>query len=252
MQMTKDSTVFYVIQDSGNGSLVYEVGTDGTKPKAINISVENKDWEDLASDEKGNLYLGDFGNNENTRKDLCIYKINPSSIQDGVITADYKVSFYYPEQTEFPPSKKGLFYDCEAFFEYHGFFYLFTKNRSKGFDGTSLLYKIPNTQGNHAAKLLGKFKTTDTYNTGAITGAAMSPDGLKLVLLTHSKIWLFEDFKGDDFLNGKITQLELNHYSKKEAVCFRDNNTLLIADEKDKATGGNVYAVNLDDLKAKP
>lgn len=252
IQMTKDETVFYAVQDSGNGSFLYEITTDGDKQRKLSINVENTDWEDLASDGKGNLYLGDFGNNANERKDLCIYKVNPSSAETETITPDYKVSFYYPEQTEFPPSKKELVYDCEAFFEYNGFFYLFTKNRSKDFDGTTLLYKIPNKEGNHAAQLLGRYKATDNYNTGAITGAAISPDGSRFVLLSHSKIWLFEDFKEDDFLNGKIAELELNHYSQKEAVCFKDNRNILIADEKDKSTGGNVYLVNLEDLKAKP
>jgi hypothetical protein len=27
-------------------------------------------------DKDGNLYVGDFGNNDNERKDLCIYKID--------------------------------------------------------------------------------------------------------------------------------------------------------------------------------
>lgn len=111
---------------------------------------------------------------------------------------------------------------------------MFTKNRSKGFDGTTLIYKIPNKEGTHKAQLLGKYKTGADYNDSAITGAAISPDSSKFVLLSHSKVWLFEYFKDDDILNGKISILELNHYSQKEAVCFKDNNTLLIVDEKDK------------------
>lgn len=251
MQKVQKSNSFYVIEDSGNESLVYEVGFEGEQKAALGINAENTDWEDLASDSVGNLYLGDFGNNDNERKDLCIYKINPT-VKNDAITPDYKVLFYYPEQTEFPPSKKELLYDCEAFFERKGFFYLFTKNRSKGFDGTALIYKVPNKEGRHAALLLGKYKTGEDYNDSAITGAAISPDGSKFVLLGHSKVWLFEDFKGDDFLKAKITVLELNHYSQKEAVCFKDNSTLLIADEKDKKIGGNVYEVRLGSLKAKP
>lgn len=252
IQMVKDGNSFYAIQDSGNDSLLYEITNQGKKKRVLTISAKNTDWEDLASDKNGNLYLGDFGNNGNARKDLCIYKINPSIAENETIVPDYKVSFYYPEQTKFPPPKKELLYDCEAFFEHNGFFYLFTKNRSKGFDGTTLIYKIPNNEGNHKAQLLGSYKTGKNYNTSSITSAAISPDGSKFVLLSHSKVYLFEDFKGDDFLNGKITQLDLNHYSQKEAICFKDENTLFIADEKDKSTGGNVYQVNLEELKSEP
>jgi WD40 repeat protein len=247
IQMMKNSNSVFAIEDSGNGSFLHIISLDGKEQEEVLITAENIDWEDLASDKDGNLYFGDFGNNDNKRKDLCIYKVGLPAIQDKTTLPlpEYKVSFYYPEQTEFPPSKKELLYDCEAFFERNGFFYLFTKNRSKGFDGTMLIYKVPNKEGNHAAQLLGKYKTGEDYNTGAITGAAMSPDGSKFVLLSHNKIWLFTDFKGDDFLNGMITQIELNHYSKKEAICFKDDNTLLIADEKDKKTGGNLYLLKL-------
>jgi len=251
MQWAKDGNFFYAIQDSGNESFIYKVDADGNQTEKLFINAKNTDWEDLASDNKGNLYLGDFGNNDNDRKDLCIYKVNTTP-QTGTIMPAYKVSFYYPEQAEFPPSKKELLYDCEAFFELNDSFYLFTKNRSKGFDGTCLIYKVPNKEGHHAAQLLGKYKTGEEFNDSAITAAAISPDGSKFVLLSHSKVWLFEDFKGDDFLNGKISVLELNHYSQKEAVCFKDNNTILIADEKDKKTGGNVYEVTLESLKTKP
>ncbi|MCF6133373.1 hypothetical protein [Flavobacterium wongokense] len=252
IQIQKSSDAIFVIEDSGNGNYLYEVGLNDKKQRKIAIEAENTDWEDLASDKDGNLYLGDFGNNGNKRQDLCIYKINASLLQEETIKPDYKVSFYYPEQTAFPPSKKELLYDCEAFFELKGFFYLFTKNRSKDFDGTTLIYKIPNKEGNHPAQLLGRYKTGEDFNNSAITGAAISPDGSRFALLSHSRIWLFSEFNGDDFLKGKIERLELDHYSQKEAVSFKDENTLLIADEKDKSTGGNIYQFDLRNLKAKP
>lgn len=251
IQIKDNCNYLYVIEDSGNDSSVYEVSFDGKQKRELHVKAQNMDWEDLASDNQGNLYLGDFGNNDNDRRDLCIYKINPTAKNDSLIP-EYKVTFNYPEQTVFPPKKKDLLYDCEAFFEFKGYFYLFTKNRSKGFDGTTLIYKIPNKEGHHAAQLLGKYKTGEDYNDSAITGAAISPDGTKFVLLSHSKVWLFEKFNGDDFLNGTISVLSLNHYSQKEAVCFKDNNTLFVADEREKKSGGMVYVFDLKSLEAKP
>lgn len=250
MQITNGQS-FYAIADSGNKSAVHEIGLDGKKKKKWELDIENTDWEDICSDSQGNLYIGDFGNNKNTRTDLAIYKIPAASLKNNPVGTTEKISFDYPEQTDFPPKKSALFYDCEAFFEFAGNFYLFTKNRSKGFDGTAFLYKIPNKAGHHKAALQGKFNSCGNYRDCAITGAAISPDQSRIVLLGHSKIWLIEKFKNDRFLQGTVTQLDLGHSSQKEAVTFKGNDTLLIADEKVKQTGGNVYAVALKSLKSK-
>ncbi|WP_369828775.1 hypothetical protein [Flavobacterium sp. 1] len=61
------------------------------------------------------MYIGDFGNNDNTRKDLAIYKIDQSNLQGESANVAYTISFDYPEQTEFPPKKKDLMFDVEAF-----------------------------------------------------------------------------------------------------------------------------------------
>jgi hypothetical protein len=42
-----------------------------------------------------------------------------------------------------------------------------------------------------------------------------------LVLLCHSKVWLFKDFTPDDFLSGKASELKLHHFFAKEAICFK-------------------------------
>jgi hypothetical protein len=251
---TESNNLFWTLEDSGNSNKIYGLNVEnGTVEETITIeNTLNIDWEDITKDEDGNLYIGDFGNNDNIRKDLCIYKINKNSLNQKNAVPAYKISFSYPEQKEFPPKKTAMFFDVEGFFEYRNNFYLFTKNRSKGFDGTAFLYKIPNMAGFHQAVLMGKFKTCDNYNHCVITSAAISPDASKVALLAHEKVVLFENFKGDNFLKGTQTQFELNHFSQKEAICFKNNETLIIADEKSNKVGGNVYEVSLATLKSVP
>lgn len=240
----------YSIEDSGNKNQVVVLDTLGTITKRVTLpNIENKDWEDITFDTIGNLYIGDFGNNDNVRKDLAIYKINKSDLQKKKVDAAYKISFDYPEQTDFPPRKANLMFDVEAFFEYKNSFYLFTKNRSKDFDGTSYIYKIPNSAGQHHAQLIKTITTCNDYRNCAITSAAISPDGSKFVLLSHSKIWLCENFSADKLTNLQMIELDLGHFSQKEAVCFKNNDTILIADERKKNTGGNLYEVSLQYLK---
>ncbi|WP_367752018.1 SdiA-regulated domain-containing protein [Flavobacterium sp. WC2430] len=246
------SHLVWAIEDSGNKNKIYGIDTSGNVVNSVTIKkAKNIDWEDITTDQEGNFYIGDFGNNDNTRQDLCIYKVPKYALESKVAQTLYKVSFSYPEQNEFPPKKKELLFDVESFFELKGNFYLFTKNRSKGFDGTTLLYRIPNKEGFHQAKLLGKYKTGNDFDNYAITSAAISPDQSKVVLLSHSRIWLFENFKEDDFFSGKMSEFNLKHNSQKEGICFKDNDKLLIVDEKTKGNGGMVYEVSINKLKLK-
>lgn len=246
---TETSQLSWVLEDSGNANEIYGLNNDGKLEKTITIAqTENIDWEDITKDSQENLYIGDFGNNDNTRKDLAIYKIDKEALNNSSAVPSYKISFSYPEQTEFPPKKTKLFYDVEAFVEYKNNFYLFTKNRSKGFDGTTFLYKVPNQAGVHQAQLLGQFKAEGDYQNAAITSASISPDGKKVVLLSHSQVWIFENFTSDNFFSGKVKRVSLEHFSQKEAIGFKDNSTLLIADEKTKKIGGLVYQLDLSSL----
>lgn len=246
------TNLVWTLEDSGNPNIIYALNSEGRIQNSLTIeNTENIDWEDISKDIHGNLYIGDFGNNDNERKDLCIYKIDKDALNTTNTKPVYKVSFAYPEQKDFPPKKREMFYDVEGFFEFQNNFYLFTKNRSKGFDGRAYLYKIPNKPGFHNAVLMGEIKTCEDYNHCAITSATITPNGKKIAVLTHDKLFLFENFKGDNFLNGKKTILELNHFSQKESACFIDEDRLYIADEKAKNTGGNLYEVSLEGLKTK-
>jgi hypothetical protein len=241
-----ENNLLYTLEDSGNKNAIYAIDSKGKLAKTITVSnATNVDWEDITKDKIGNIYIGDFGNNDNERRDLCIYKLAKNQLNNDLAKAEYKISFSYPEQKEFPPKKKEMFFDVESFFEMNGYFYLFTKNRSKGFDGTAFIYKIKNAAGTQKAVKIGEFKTCNNYNHCVLTSASISPDGKKVALLSHDKVLLFKDFKGDLFHKGTQTEINLNHFSQKEAIVFKDNNTLLIADEKTNKIGGKVYEFKL-------
>jgi hypothetical protein len=239
------SDKIWALQDSGNIAELYELDKTGAITNTVSINAENTDWEALTSDESGNLYIGDFGNNDNERKDLCIYKISNSDLR-GKSAGVTRISFFYPEQKEFPPKKSRLFYDAEAFFYFKGNFYIFTKNRSSAFDGTTYIYKVPNKAGNHEARRIGEFGACGIYKQCAITSADISPDGKKAVILSANKVWLFEDFPEDKFAKGKITEIGLGHFSQKEGICFISDSVIYIADEKKNKDGGKLYTMDLN------
>lgn len=234
----------WALNDSGNSNEIFAIDSTGVVQRKVRTTgAENIDWEDITSDAEGNLYIGDFGNNDNDRQDLTIYKL------DQNLKLAEKLTFFYPQQKQFPPAKKERLYDCEAFFMWNNHFYLFTKNRSKGFDGTTFIYKIPAVAGHHSATKIGEFKTCSQYRMCAITAAALSPNQQTVALLSGGKVWLMENFKDDDFVSGTITEISLQHNSQKESITFTDNETIFIADEKTKKIGGNLYKTSIDRLK---
>ncbi|NAS31347.1 hypothetical protein GTQ40_10220 [Flavobacteriaceae bacterium R38] len=244
IEKISEKGLLWIVEDSGNKDHIYGVNDKGKIVKEINIkNAKNVDWEDLTKDEDGNLYIGDFGNNNNDRKDLRIYKVsNPDKTKKEDLEAT-RITFYYPEQYKFPPKKDKLLYDAEALIYYNEYLYIFTKNRTKPFNGKTLLYKIPAKEGNHRAELIDSFTTCDDFLRCAITSAAISPDKKRIALLAHDKVWLFSNFKGDNFFEGDLKEIFLDHYSQKESICFKNNSTLLISDEDNIIIGRNLYSL---------
>ncbi|KMQ60398.1 hypothetical protein ACM40_11370 [Chryseobacterium sp. BLS98] len=245
--LSQDKNTIWAIEDQGNKNVVYGLDMQGKLVADVLVeNAENNDWEDIIKDTQGNIYLGDFGNNDNNRQNLAILKLDLKEASQKTTKAVQTTKFHYEGQTEFPPKKSNWLYDCEAFVEMNGNFYLFTKNRSKGFDGTFLVFQVPNKEGDFEAKLIGRLKLAGKYSDAAITSAAVNSTQNKIVLLTHKNIHVLSGFTADNFNSATIEKLPLNHNSQKEAVVFLNDKTLLIADEKDKDTGGNVYRFELN------
>ena len=243
-ETTKQSNLIWTLNDGGNKPRLYGLNKNGVIKKEIKINAKNHDWEDLTSDKQGNIYIGDFGNNLNKRKNLVILKVSSDSLNNSGKTNIERISFRYPTQEKFPPKKKKLHFDCEAFFLYNDSLYLFTKSRVKNDFGKTFLYKIPAKKGNHIATLISSFNTCPETNCW-ITSADISPDGKKVVLLTPKSIWIFTNFKKDNFFNGTATENPLNYVSQKEGICFKNKNTFYITDEKAHGKGGNLYEYGL-------
>ena len=237
----KGSRNFWVINDSGNTNELFEVTPKGKILRVVEVvNARNKDWEDLASNGSDQLFIGDFGNNNNKRKDLTIYWVNTNLIKNNKI-ATTKTNFYFEDQERFPPKKKDRNFDVEAFVYKDGYFYLFTKNRSSKFDGPTKLYQVLAQEGEQKAVLTDVFVTCQDQSDCLITSATLSKDKNELVLLTHNKLFQFRDFKEANFFDGIIKEIPLHHKTQKEAICFKSRE-LFIADEATKSEGGNLIS----------
>lgn len=242
--------LYWMINDSGDEPRVYPVGERGEAfqssrygdtPGVLLGGAINVDWEDIAVDGAGRLLIPDFGNNRNDRRDLVIYVVPEPSPLAGRTTYLKRLFFSYPEQTSFPAPKNDFNYDAEALFAVGQDIFVLTKHRS---DTATRLYLLREGQSDSVTPLLlqGQFPIE-----GKVTGADASPDGLRLIVTTYERLWLFERASlTEPFFEGRVSVLDFEA-DQVEAVCFsrEDGNRLLVADE----ARGELYHVSLNSLK---
>jgi hypothetical protein len=236
--------------NDGGLPVLYCVDTLGNLLKTLYLNHPNSGWEDLTQDDKGNFYLGSFGNNKNDKKSCKIYIIMPpDSIKSNVYTADV-IKYTYKDQTSFPAPPAQKNFDVDAFITFKDSLYLFSKNRTNPFTGFSKVYALPQKPGEYQAITvdsiyLGKGAMMDFW----VTGAALSRDKKTLALLSHDCIWLIRDFHGSKFSTGKIYKINLKHFSHKAGICFVSNDALFIVDELElNLIGGKIYKLNLRNI----
>lgn len=228
---------YWTHNDGYGDNRLYKLGNTGKLKRSVRVTnATNHDWEDLTSDkQKKYLYIGDFGNNGNNRKNLRIYKIrHPSSFSSSSVTAS-EIKFSYPDQKRFP--SKWLNFDVEAFFHLNGKLYLFTKADGSAV-GYCKLYTLPDQPGTYVATLIDSFPISSR-----ITGADISPDGRTAVLISNTRIYIFSDFSGTNIFNGDYTKLNIDGgWTQKEGVCFNSAGTIFLVDE---GSSNKLYSVNL-------
>lgn len=215
--------------DAGNEPYLYKLNKQGKLVETLKLDIKNVDWEDLAQDDTGNIYIADTGNNNNRRRDLVVYRMSLDNPQQAEV-----IQYTYEDQKEFPPSKKERNFDSEGLFWHNDNLYIITKDRGQG--ETANVYQIPAQPGNHKARLIGSYKTETE-----VTGADISPDGNTVALLSEEKIHLFRGFGSPDaFFEGNYDEVDIKGAGQTEGIAFENNSTLIITSE-----GGNLYRYNL-------
>ncbi len=245
-QKTIGSDLIWMVNDAGNSSEVFGLNKKGKIISSIKLKEKNRDWEDLTSDDKGNLYIGDFGNNKNDRKDLVVLIVKRDDLNSKKPVITEKIYFSFSDQDKFPPKKKKRYFDCEAFFYLNDSLYLFTKSRVNDNHGKTSLYKIPAKPGKYKAKKIASYIASCNEFTCWTTSADISRDKSKVVLLTPTGVLLFKNFKGDNFFTGDVTEYNFDYITQKESVFFKNNRTLYITDEMTYGIGGNLYEFKLN------
>ncbi len=220
----QSSDLYWVHNDSSGGSQLFAVRRNGSLAGTHPTRFPNVDWEDITTDNSGNLYIGDFGNFRNTRRDLAIHVLRePLTLESSPQIEGESYHFEYPDQTEFPPKRR--IFDCEALFWAQGDLFLLTKSLG---DTITRLYRFDPLQRNEVnrPKLIGEFDIGPR-----VTGADATPDGKRLAVLTTSSVWVFERPEAShNYLQGHARMMRIRA-GQCEAICWDDEDTLIIANE---------------------
>jgi hypothetical protein len=232
--------------DSGNSNELFCVDTAGCSVlRTVEISnAFNTDWEDICADEHY-VYVGDFGNNNGDRTDLCIYKISRDfTLHDSIehIETD-SITFYYPNQQQFEWENYSTNFDCEAMIADGDSLYLFSKNWG---NLKTYLYTLPKVPGEYPAILQDSFNVE-----GLITGAAIDTVENQITLIgynqymTSSFIYLLDSYQGNCFFNGNVTKLKPGLSLHQTEGIELNNGDIVLSNETFSSNPAALYRTSL-------
>jgi hypothetical protein len=228
--------VFWTHSDSGDEPRIFAIDRSGALLGEFPISgATHVDWEDIASDGKGHLYLADIGNNDSDRRDLVVYRVREPDPRSGppALPVERALRFRYANQTI---GKSPGNFDAEALVWFGGSLYLFTKER--GNTKTSI-YRLQDREGSEpqVIKPLGSLELGSPQMPLKVlaraTAASLSGDGKRLALLTYSGIHLFER-GGEEFLPLRpLRRIPLDPLEAQQAESIAwDGSALLFGNEQ--------------------
>ncbi len=169
--------------NDGGYQFLFAVNKSGRKLGAFQVPGNLIDWEDIAIDNAGNLYLADIGTNGMARSHLAVHRVkepNPYA-RYGNANILHTWLLRFPEGT---PD------DCESFFVHRRHGYLITKSRV---NGRVHMYRYPLSDRSRSVPL--QF-VTSIETDGAVSAADLSRDEQRLGLVTGEGVYLI-------FVNGR-------------------------------------------------
>ncbi len=144
MVMSKNNKeVFWIHGDSGTKNKIYAINKNGklVGEKGLLLKgIENIDWEDITTDDEGNIIVADIGNNCKCRTDLSLIVVSDAN-EELSETEDFKVlRIEYPKKESILKLVGKPIPNAEAIFYLDGIYILTKEGKGKNTE----LYKLEN------------------------------------------------------------------------------------------------------------
>ena len=213
--------VFWTHNDGGGPKkqLLYAIDRKGnTRASFPVIGLTLRDWEDLAIDSAGHLFIGDIGNNDSKRDALAVYEIEEPNPRAGA----KRVSPRRVWNLRFPRAP----FDCESLFVWKDYGYVV----SKVFDNAhAQIFRFPLKETNRPLTLE---LVATTKIESPVTGADISADGTLLGLVAKDGAYIFRidgDLTRINNANPHHTKLKNQHI---EGCCFVPEGLLVTSERR--------------------
>jgi hypothetical protein len=244
--------VLWTHNDSGNDALLFATDTLGRDLGTFRLrGASNGDWEDIslgpcAGGERTCLYIADTGDNRERRKTVGIWRVpepNPAAAgpgRTGTTLQAELLAFRYPDG---PHDVEAMWVDPS------GDVHLATKGRSNGI----LHFRLPAARWGKGrvatADPLGSLPIdADRRSDRLVTGAALSPDGRRVVVRTYGEAYFFDRARDGSIapparrLVCNLSGLEL----QGEGVAWLDAERLVLTSERAFLRAGTITVVRCD------
>jgi hypothetical protein len=203
------TNVYWTHNDGGGPKkqVLYTIDREGnTRASFPVIDVTLDDWEDIAMDDAGHLYIGDIGNNDSKRDTLAVYEIDEPNPQAGAGPVSPKRAW----KLKFPEAA----FDCESLFVWKDQGYVVSKVFDKA---RAQIFRFPLKETNRPLTLE---LVATTKIESPVTGADISADGRLLGVVAKNGAYVFR-IDGDV---AHVTQTKPHHTKLKnmhiEGCCF--------------------------------
>ncbi|MBW3599032.1 MAG: hypothetical protein KY475_17390 [Planctomycetes bacterium] len=232
--------VFWTVPDSGNPPHLIAIDRTGRVLAKYHVSeAVNLDWECLALDEAGNLYICDVGNNvingHSRLHQRWVYVVRepdpraPSDDEaagDGLrkLAVERTIFVRYPDRP----------FDIEAAFAWGRQVYFISKTRDH-----AAIYRLPTSDAEGPVRLE---KVAELPGLDRATGAALSPDGRRLAVCTYHDVWLYPATAADGFaLKRRRPTHRLPYEARGVEACAWDGKDLVLLSE-----AGRIYRLRCE------
>jgi hypothetical protein len=213
--------VFWTHNDGGGPKtqVLYAIDREGNTRASFPVTgVTLHDWEDIAIDGAGHLYIADIGNNDSKRDTLAVYVIDEPNPQAGAGPISLKRAW----KLKFPQAP----FDCESLFVWKDYGYVV----SKVFDNAhAQIFRFPLKETNRPLTLE---LVATTKIESPVTGADISADGTLLGLVAKNGAYVFRidgDVARVNNANPHHTKLKDEHI---EGCCFVPEGLLVTSERR--------------------